>query len=479
MLFLSKTNIEKKLSKRAKALLRVFCGSFALFAVVFFSDSLSAQIQNLYNNDNSEIAGINALMSAVANNDVNGVKFFSKAGSALINQKNLGGATSLHLACRESNFEIAEILVKNGADVNALDNEGWTPLMRAALAGNRDIVKMLMSGNADAGNLNSLGESVIIHAAISRCADCLNSIFEKVNLTKSMDVKILKEQLTDAFMIARNHEDEVTQGLLESYLDQVIKTAPLIGKEEFTAQKDAISAPQKIFKIVGEDATPTSKQPSPIIAKPSAVQQQPKALDEPQRYVYTPTKDESFDEKVVFLIKDLAGDDQKTLPGNFPGKNPAVETKSGNVVFKFNSGPQGIVNPQPTTKSKVCYKPKAAKQIAKQKVVKVISKKPEQKIIVPTPSAATNTATTIVEVKTKPVQKTEPKPEITTTTLIKMPTPAAAAPSVVEKPKELERKEEIVAPKASPSPTSQQVFEQKTEVKKSPPKYVIGVLPKE
>jgi ankyrin repeat protein len=194
-----------------------------------------------------QVVGVNSLMSSVTNNDIEGVRFFAKSGKSLINARNFGGATSLHIACRENNSEIAKILIESGAEVNVVDNEGWTPLMRAALNGNREIVKLLIQKGASANNLNSVNESAIIHATIAECAQCLEYMFDHFDFIKSMDIKLLKEQLTDSFIIARNHDNHDIQDLLESYLDQTIKMSPLIESDKNSSQL-ATNAAQKETK---------------------------------------------------------------------------------------------------------------------------------------------------------------------------------------------------------------------------------------
>ncbi len=306
-----------------------------VFAIVFFSiKPIKAQIESLYDNNAGAVAGINSLMSAVASNDLNGVKFFAKAGRVLINQKNLGGATSLHLACREGNFEIVKVLIENGADVNVVDNEGWTPLMRAALAGNQNITALLLDQKAIASKTNLTGESAIIHAALSNCNECLNFMFEKFDFIQNMDIRLLKEQLTEAFVIARNHENEVMQGLLTSYLDRVIKAEPLI-KEKDQSTPPIPSLENKVFKIKKDETEEEVVYTKPIvpIANPNAV----------------------FNESILPVTKSSAQSPIPMIVKNNEGNNTVVKK------FKFISGPSGQVVtsvPKYKKKYKAVVKPK-------------------------------------------------------------------------------------------------------------------------
>lgn len=216
--------------------LSAFFAFASLFGILVNSKTIIAQIKNIYSENSGEVAGLNSLMSAVASNDIGGVRFFSKGGAALINQRNIGGATALHISCREKNFEIASLLIENGADVNVADNENWTPLMRASLAGADDIVELLLSKSADASVLNSVNESAITHAANSDCDHCLKLIFEKFNFIKLMDGDLLKSQINEAYTIARNHENQEIQSILEEYLDQIVKMSNLVTPSPVTSE---------------------------------------------------------------------------------------------------------------------------------------------------------------------------------------------------------------------------------------------------
>ena len=215
--------------------------SFVIILLFFaYSDKIWAQIEGLYNSSTEQFAGISTLMSATANNDIDGVRFFSKAGASIINQRNKGGATSLHIACREGNFEIVKILIDNGANVNIIDNEGWSPLMRASLAGKQDIVEILLKNGAKAQLLNSLNEGALVHATTSKCLECINQIIENGNLIKTMDTLVLKSQIADAFLVARSQENSRSQGVLESFLDYVSKMSPLVIKNSTNVEQDIL-----------------------------------------------------------------------------------------------------------------------------------------------------------------------------------------------------------------------------------------------
>lgn len=460
-----------------------------IFAMIFTSQSIRAQIESLYEAQ-GDVAGINALMSAVVSNDVNGVKFFSKAGRALINQKNIGGATALHLACREGNFEIAKTLIDSGANINATDNEGWTPLMRASLAGQAQIVEFLLARDAQANFLNSVGESAIIHATTSNCNECLGLMFEKFNFIRAMDIRILKEQLTDAFVVARNRENKAAQDLIEAYLDQVIKMAPLVEKEK-SAEKKLEEVPETIFKITSAEAPKPAPVKVPMVAKQeekrAVVQTAAPAKETKPTYIPKVEKRESEALKKFKLIAGapacapiIAPQEEPAAEKKFtikkaakepkeviflvkqPKKETVVVSQVGDKVFKFNEGPKGQA---------IKYKPKPVE--AEQPKVEI---KVETKIIEPKKT----------ETKAE-VKKPEAKPVVTVK--VEQPKPAAApAPAAAAKPLSPQTKAVEVTQSptqttiTTPLPAKVEVKVEQPKAPAKPPvmngaKYVIGVFP--
>lgn len=208
-----------------------------LFFVVIFSSNIKAQIASLISEDGDGIVGITSLMNATINGDVQSVKFFAKSGAFEVNQKNIGGATALHIAARNGNAEIAKILIENGADVNLFDKEGWTPLMRSALSRNPELIKILLNANADAAKVNSLGETAIIHATSSECLECLEQLFSRYDFVKNMNIETLKTQLKLAMDDAANKNRVDIQSVLTEYYSETI----LMDNKANTTPIDAVN----------------------------------------------------------------------------------------------------------------------------------------------------------------------------------------------------------------------------------------------
>lgn len=232
-----KTKIKKAGSYKKYLMVAGLTLAVSGFITIISSQSIRAQISGLYNRQNDQVAGVTALMSAVVSHDIEGVKFFSKGGKTLINQKNLGGATALHLACRNKDFEIAKILIDSGAEVNALDNEKWSPLMRSALAGDDVTINLLLDNGADAAYLNSAGESALYQAVVANCNACLAALVNKFDFTKNPNSEITKKQISDAFIIAGSRDNGEMQMVLSNLRDNIDKAAGLGAVEDSSKVK--------------------------------------------------------------------------------------------------------------------------------------------------------------------------------------------------------------------------------------------------
>ncbi len=200
-----------------KKILLLTAISASLF-VALSSKNIKAQIASIISEDGDGLVGITSLMNATISNDLQSVQFFAKnGGSQVVNQKNIGGATALHIASRNNSPEIIKALIENGANVNLTDNEGWTPLMRATISNSPDSVGILLDAGADASKMNSIGETAIVHAASSECPECLEQIFSKYNFAQNLDYQTLKNQIGQSMEIANNKNNVGLQEILKDY----------------------------------------------------------------------------------------------------------------------------------------------------------------------------------------------------------------------------------------------------------------------
>ena len=84
-----------------------------------------------------------------------------------INAKDDEGATSLHFAALANARQTAEVLLQNGADINAKDDEGATSLHFAALANARQTAEVLLQNGADINAKAEGGVTPLDYAALA------------------------------------------------------------------------------------------------------------------------------------------------------------------------------------------------------------------------------------------------------------------------------------------------------------------------
>ncbi|MEI1278035.1 ankyrin repeat domain-containing protein [Leptospira venezuelensis] len=74
--------------------------------------------------------------------------------------------TPLMIAAREGEVEIAEFLIRNGADINAKTRDGHTALMMAVYNRNLDIVKLLLKNGANIHIKSKQGHTAFSEASL-------------------------------------------------------------------------------------------------------------------------------------------------------------------------------------------------------------------------------------------------------------------------------------------------------------------------
>ena len=78
------------------------------------------------------------------------------------------GMTPLHYASDEGHTKVVELLIANGADVNAKNDNGWTPLHLAAYWGGKEIVELLIAAGADVNAKNDNGNTPLDWAILRK-----------------------------------------------------------------------------------------------------------------------------------------------------------------------------------------------------------------------------------------------------------------------------------------------------------------------
>lgn len=107
-------------------------------------------------------AGFTPLIIAGYRNQMEVVKFLI-AGKADVNADSPEG-TALLAACYKGNLTFAELLISNGAKINAVNLHGTTALMYAAMSGNAELVRLLLKQGAKKDSTEKSGKTAVDYA---------------------------------------------------------------------------------------------------------------------------------------------------------------------------------------------------------------------------------------------------------------------------------------------------------------------------
>lgn len=103
----------------------------------------------------------------------------SDSGSLVCKKRNIHHTTvALQLAAREGNSAIISVVLRAGAEIDAIDTKGCTALYHAAENGHAEAIKTLLAAGADAAVADLEGTSVIIAAIRSGSERAVELILE-------------------------------------------------------------------------------------------------------------------------------------------------------------------------------------------------------------------------------------------------------------------------------------------------------------
>ena len=122
------------------------------------------------------------------------------------------GATPLHLAITFDKLDIAELLINNGADVNAKNSDGATPVHLAITSDKGDIAELLINKGADVNAKSIYGDTPLHYTALKNAisTDILANIANILLISKDADVNAkttLKNAVSTASLLISKGAD--------------------------------------------------------------------------------------------------------------------------------------------------------------------------------------------------------------------------------------------------------------------------------
>ena len=123
------------------------------------------------------------LIEAVKKGDAQGVRSLITQ-HADVNTPEADGTTALHWAAHRDDLQMADVLIRNGANVKAANRYGVTPLSLACENGNAAIIQRLLKAGADPNTVLG-GETVLMTAARTGNVDAVT-----VLLAQGADVQV-------------------------------------------------------------------------------------------------------------------------------------------------------------------------------------------------------------------------------------------------------------------------------------------------
>jgi ankyrin repeat protein len=168
-------------------------------------------------------AANDALGSAARAGDWDGVKALLAKGARgeQVNIPDSDGNRPLHWAIRVDEVEIAQLLIRAGADVRLANRLGVTPLYIAANNGNPVMVRLLLEAGANPNQTDTTGETILMTATRAGNAESVRAL-----LDRGADPNVAEPQLqlTALILAAEAGDAEVVRALLDKKADVKART---------------------------------------------------------------------------------------------------------------------------------------------------------------------------------------------------------------------------------------------------------------
>jgi ankyrin repeat protein len=145
---------------------------------------VSALMQARYSNQMEMVALLRGsageldVFEAAALGDVTRLRALLASDKALLNGRSGDGFTPLHLACFFGQPEAVQVLISNGADVNATSPARIAVIHSAAASRNADIVRLVLQAGADPNVQQQRGYTALHEAAMHNSVERAQALLD-------------------------------------------------------------------------------------------------------------------------------------------------------------------------------------------------------------------------------------------------------------------------------------------------------------
>ena len=123
-------------------------------------------------------AGADDIHEAVQQGDLSKTQNLIAKDPSVLNSKTEDGRTPLHVAVMGGHKKLVEYLIREGANIDALDKEGRTPLLNAIILKKPNLAHMLIEMGADVKIKSKEGANAIIYAFFFGPEDLIEPILD-------------------------------------------------------------------------------------------------------------------------------------------------------------------------------------------------------------------------------------------------------------------------------------------------------------
>jgi len=139
-----------------------------IFSLIFLVDTLISQA-----------AAETDLGRAVLSGEIAEVRVSLEKGANVNEKDSQFGTTPLHMAAFYGRTEIAKLLLRSKADINAVDNEGETPLLAALANNQKEMGELLINRGAKVNVMTKKGWTPLHFAVSLKDEDLVRLLVEK------------------------------------------------------------------------------------------------------------------------------------------------------------------------------------------------------------------------------------------------------------------------------------------------------------